>query len=243
MVCLIAWIECSCIHNLICYADNTKCHDLSPASCPDMFCKKVNAHDNSCAIIPKYACGFVSDVQDLQLVVPLSTSQKPEALFYSYPKPQRYNYKPLTDARAQIDGLLSIQVWGSPHRRTQRGALPSDYIRSVQIVESGEVLKGENGAPAPQLVKPTGAKGAASSSAWKQYKYMPLCALVLCVAYAMMMQTGSLIVLAGQRTAAMCGATECRALRKILSNMRIEIAQHKRCTINPERSGAQRSRG
>ena len=106
MVCLIAWIECSCIHNLICYADNTKCHDLFPASSPDMFCMKVNARHNSCITMPKHACRFVSDVQALQIVIPLSsTSQKPTKLFYLYLKPQKYMYKPLPAAHTQIDGL------------------------------------------------------------------------------------------------------------------------------------------
>ena len=73
---------------------------------------KVNASDNSCTTIPKYACGFVSDAQDMQIVTPLSTSQKPEVLSYSYPKPQKYNYKPLPDASTQIDGLPDMAPTG-----------------------------------------------------------------------------------------------------------------------------------
>ena len=77
----------------------------------------------------------------------------------------------------------------------RNGVLSSDFIRCVQIVESGEIIKGENGPPTPQLVldallllrsqgsptsAPPGAKGAASSSVQKQY--MALCVL-RCTSY------------------------------------------------------------
>ena len=106
----------------------------------------------------------------------------------------------------------------------RNGALSSGFIRCVQIVESGEIIKGENGPPTPQLVL----DALLRSQGIAKHRPLPVrkaqhhppprsntCPCVSCVAQAMMMPTGYPLstyppMSAGQRRTIKRGATGCR---------------------------------